>query len=76
MVVLDEIVTSILTGLVTQEEVLEIMNLAKEKGSAELVMTGRGASQELIDQADLVTEMKKVKHYFDKKQPARLGIEF
>jgi cob(I)alamin adenosyltransferase len=41
----------------------------------ELVLTGRGATQGLIDAADLVTEMREVKHYYTKGVPARRGIE-
>ena len=41
----------------------------------ELVLTGRYAPASFIDRADLVTEMKDVKHYFDKGVPAREGIE-
>jgi cob(I)alamin adenosyltransferase len=39
-------------------------------------MTGRGATKELVKMADLVTEMKNIKHPFDKGLPARRGIEF
>jgi cob(I)alamin adenosyltransferase len=41
----------------------------------ELVITGRDALPEIIDKADLVTEMKAVKHYFNKGVNARVGIE-
>ena len=41
----------------------------------ELVITGRGASVQIIEKADLVTEMKPVKHYLQKGVPARIGIE-
>jgi len=41
-----------------------------------LVLTGRYADPRIIEKADLVTEMKKVKHPFDAGQPARKGIEF
>ncbi len=44
--------------------------------SIEVVLTGRGASQELIDYADLVTEMVPRKHPFDSGIPARIGIEY
>ena len=42
----------------------------------ELVFTGRHAKPELIEKADLVTEMRKVKHHFDQGIRARIGIEF
>ncbi len=43
--------------------------------TTELVLTGRNAPEELIELADLVTEMKEVKHYFQKGVMARKGIE-
>ena len=47
----------------------------REKG-VEIVMTGRGATRKLIALADLVTEMKPIKHPFEKGVQARKGIEF
>ncbi len=44
--------------------------------NVELVLTGRGASPEIIAAADLITEMREVKHYFAGGMPARRGIEF
>jgi cob(I)alamin adenosyltransferase len=41
----------------------------------ELVITGRGADSRIIEKADLVTEMKEIKHYFQKGVKARIGIE-
>jgi cob(I)alamin adenosyltransferase len=43
--------------------------------SVELVITGRDALPEIIDKADLVTEMKAVKHYYNKGVDARVGVE-
>ena len=43
--------------------------------TTELILTGRNAPDELIEMADLVTEMKEVKHYFQKGVMARKGIE-
>lgn len=73
IVILDEIITAHSFGLVTLEELLEIVSL-KPKG-VELVFTGRGAPSELIAKADLVTEMKEIKHYYRKGVKARKGIE-
>jgi cob(I)alamin adenosyltransferase len=42
----------------------------------ELVFTGRYAHEKLVEQADLVTEMRKVKHHFEQGVRARVGIEF
>jgi len=55
----------------------EILSMLKSRKSwVEVVLTGRKAPHELIEAADLVTEMKKVKHYFDIGVKARKGIEF
>ena len=61
-------------GCVTREEALSLLDARGEK--TELVLTGRGAPAELIERADLVTEMKKIKHYYDDGLPARRGIEY
>jgi len=74
MVVLDEILGSIKADLVTLDDV---MTLVREKPPAlHLVLTGRGAPDELIDAADLVTEMRLVKHPYERGIKAQRGIEF
>lgn len=60
-------------GLFAVDEVLAIM--AEKPGDVELVITGRGADAGVIEQADLVTEMKAVKHYYQDGVAARKGIE-
>lgn len=73
IVVLDEILTANHFGLISTDDILSLM---KDKPSAtELVLTGRYAPREVIDAADLVTEMVEVKHYYQKGVPARAGIE-
>ncbi|HOJ95629.1 MAG TPA: cob(I)yrinic acid a,c-diamide adenosyltransferase [Methanospirillum sp.] len=74
MVVLDEIILCVFYQLVTIEEIISMIR--SRKPWVEVVLTGRKAPQELIDAADLVTEMKKIKHYFDRGVKARKGIEF
>ena len=74
LVVLDEIIMSVFYQLITIEEILSM--LKSRKPWVEVVLTGRKAPHELIEVADLVTEMKKVKHYFDAGVKARKGIEF
>jgi cob(I)alamin adenosyltransferase len=74
MVVMDEINCALRSGLVTPDEVADI--IAKRPEHTELIMTGRDAPEELIAMADLVTEMRAVKHYFDAGVPARPGIEY
>jgi cob(I)alamin adenosyltransferase len=74
MVVMDEINDALLFGLLTLDAVLD--TIAKRPERTELIMTGRGAPKELTDIADLVTEMRAVKHYFDNGVMARPGIEY
>ena len=73
VVILDELNTACALGLVPVEGVMELMD--QKPDGVELVLTGRGAPEELIDRADLVTEMREVKHYYRKGVPAREGIE-
>ncbi len=73
IVVLDEINCAIDFGLLPLEEVIEVIK--RKPDGMELVLTGRGAPQELIEVADLVTEMREVKHYYAKGVDARVGVE-
>lgn len=73
IVVLDEINCAIDFGLLPVEEVVEV--LKKKPDGMELILTGRGAARELVEIADLVTEMKDVKHYYEKGVDARVGVE-
>jgi cob(I)alamin adenosyltransferase len=58
-------------------DVKDVMALIKsKKKEVELVLTGRGAPKEVIEAADLVTEMKEIKHPFRKGIEARVGIDF
>ena len=76
LVVLDEILSAQQYHLITEEEILDVIALWRREGRAELVLSGRTKLRSVIDAADLVTEMKKVKHYFDDGVPARPGIEY
>jgi len=78
VVVLDEILSARACKLVTLDEVVGLMRAFKERRSpwTDLVMTGRAATREMIDLADLVSEIQPVKHYFDQGVPAREGIEY
>lgn len=73
VVVLDEINVALHFGLVTWMQVKELLDNKGEK--VELVLTGRGAPPELVDRADLVTEMREIKHYYTKGILARKGID-
>ena len=74
IVVFDEILTAHDFNLVSVESILELIGSKPER--VELVLTGRYAPQEVIDAADLVTEMVEIKHYFRDGVSARKGIEF
>jgi len=74
VLILDEIIFCLSKGLAGLEQIKSIVD--RRDPAVEIIMTGRGATDELMQMADLVTEMKKVKHPFDKGVPARRGIEF
>ncbi|MBX6423893.1 cob(I)yrinic acid a,c-diamide adenosyltransferase [Thermosulfurimonas sp. F29] len=73
LVVLDEINVALSLKLLSPEEVVSV--LRERPSGVEVVLTGRNAPEEVIEFADLVTEMRKLKHYYERGIPARLGIE-
>ena len=73
LVILDEANIAAHLGLFSVDELLEVIELRPEH--VELVITGRRSDQRVIDAADLVTEMREVKHYFTEGVAARRGIE-
>ena len=77
LIVLDELVYAIDyagVSLVSLEEVLGLLDA--KPPSLHLVLTGRNAPQALIDRADLVTEMREIKHPWQRKIPAQVGIDY
>ena len=74
LLVLDEVMSACSTGMVDEGRLLAL--LAGRSEGLEVVLTGRGPSQALLDAADYVTEMKLVKHPFQRGIPAREGIEY
>lgn len=74
VVILDEIIMAIWFGLLSEEDVLSL--LEKKPQHVELVLTGRKASEKLINAADYVSNIEKVKHPFDKGVLAREGIDY
>lgn len=77
LIILDEIISAAKYSLLKNEDIQKVIDLwVSFDKKQDLVMTGRGAEDWLIEQADLVTEMKKVKHYYDRGFLARKGIEF
>ena len=74
VVILDEVNYAINLGLI---DVQEIIKLIKEKPSnLDLVLTGRDVKDEIVELADLVTEMKEIKHPFKSGIKAKKGIDF
>ena len=73
LVILDEINGAVAYGLLDVEPVLELIRLKPAR--VELVLTGRNAAPEIVAAADLVTEMREIKHYYKAGVPARVGIE-
>ena len=74
LIVCDEIIVTYLLGLLKERDLLELMEACPS--DKELVLTGRGATAAMIAKADLVSDIQKVKHYFDKGVQAREGVEF
>ena len=74
MVILDEVNQALELGLFDVKELLSILRRAPE--GVEIVLTGRSAPAALIKEADLVSEVREVKHYFRKGVKARKGIEY
>jgi len=73
LVILDEVNGAVSFGLLPVEDLLELME--QKPSNVELVMTGRNADERVIAAADLVTEMREIKHYYRAGVPARIGIE-
>ncbi|PIE98666.1 MAG: cob(I)yrinic acid a,c-diamide adenosyltransferase [Treponema sp.] len=73
LVIMEEVNVALMLDLFETERVLKIMK--NKPKSVELVLTGRYAKKEIMEAADLVTEMRMVKHYFNDGVKARKGIE-
>ncbi len=74
MVILDEVNIAVHYGLISANDVLGLID--KKPPETEVIITGRYANEKLIRKADLVTEMKEIKHYFKQGVKARRGIEY
>jgi cob(I)alamin adenosyltransferase len=73
LVIADEANVAVALGLLPAPSLLDLMDEKPE--SVELVVTGRKADRRVVARADLVTEMREIKHYFRQGVPARPGIE-
>jgi len=74
IVILDEVNVAMHLGLLSVRDLIEV--LRKRPPRVEIVLTGRHAPKEIIELADLVTEMREVKHPYERGIPARRGIEY
>jgi len=74
LVILDEINYAVNLGLISSDSVIELIKIRPEK--LNLVLTGNHAKHEIIELADLVTEMKEIKHPFKSGIKAKKGIDF
>lgn len=73
VLILDEVMGALKVGLITIEQLAEFID-SKPEGM-ELILTGRDVPQEIEDRADLITEMRKIRHYYDQGVVSRDGIE-
>lgn len=76
LLILDEIIAAVNYHLIEEKDVFELIMLYNKKRRFELILTGHKLFEGLEKEADLITEMHKVKHYFDKGVQARRGIEY
>lgn len=74
LIILDELLHSVSMNLVTENELIDL--LKNKPAEMHLVLTGRKTSPTLMEMADLITEMKEIKHYFSKGVPCKPGIEY
>lgn len=74
LVILDEINIATALGFISTKLVLRL--IAKKPKEVELILTGRNAPEEICNVADLITEMKDHKHYFENNVSARRGVEY
>jgi len=73
VIILDEANIAVHYNLITADELISAINRRSQR--TEIIITGRYAKQEIMDVADLVTEMKEIKHYYQQGVQARVGIE-
>ncbi len=74
IVILDEIFIALGLGLITEEQVLELLDARPEP--LHLVLTGRGCPASIIERADVVTEMNEIKHPYQQGRIAEIGVDF
>jgi len=73
IVIFDEINVTVYFNLLSEKDIHSVLD--KKPEDVEIILTGRYAPDSFMERADLVTEMKEIKHYYEKGIPARKGIE-
>ena len=73
ILVLDEAVNAVNDGLI---DLIDLINLISKRGQTHIILTGRNTPKKLIDLADLITEMKNIKHPYDSGRKAVLGLDY
>lgn len=73
LLVLDEVLRAVESGFIDVEELLEVI---EKRGETHLILTGQECPSELVEMADLITEMNKIKHPYDKGILAVSGLDF
>jgi len=73
VVIMEEANVAVMCGLFSADDILGLIAIKPE--TVELIITGRGADPRIVEKADLVTEMKCIKHYYEQGIQARTGIE-
>ena len=73
LLILDEVMAALSSGMISEEQVLDFLD--KKPIELEVVLTGRNPPKAVLERADYVSEMKKIRHPFDSGIPARKGIE-
>lgn len=74
LIIMDEANVAAKLGVISVDDIIDLMSM--NAADRELVITGRDADARVIERADLVSEMRAVKHYFDQGIDARLGVEY
>ena len=73
LLILDEVMAALSSGMISESQVLDFLN--KKPEDLEVVLTGRNPPKAVLERADYISEIKKIRHPFDSGIPAREGIE-
>lgn len=74
ILIMDEVMGALSNNLISEQQLLELMDSRPD--NMELILTGRNVPEKIMERANLVTEMRDIKHYFNEGVPARIGIEY